>query len=256
MGNEEKSFAFLPVDTDWHTHPFQGERNYDGMRRYAESALAKGLKRVIFTEHAPVDPRFGFSNRHHLNEREFETYLECAERCRAEFAGRLEIGIGVEADYHPRNLEYVAKLRENYPFDHVGGSLHLHAGFWADDVAGLSGDARMVYALERTLELVESGLFSGLNHLDFFRWRQPEYVPVRCEERYRAIFAAMVRCDVALELNTSGIHKDFASFLPCREVWDWSLEYPLRRTFGSDAHRPELIADELDAAQTWFPASS
>ena len=64
MGNEEKSFAFLPVDTDWHTHPFQGERNYDGMRRYAESALAKGLKRVIFTEHAPVDPRFGFLTFH------------------------------------------------------------------------------------------------------------------------------------------------------------------------------------------------
>lgn len=253
MESGEKSFEKpLLIDTDHHTHPFQGARDYAGMRLYAESALAKGLKRVVFTEHAPVDPRFGFFSRHYLDEREFETYLECAERCRAEFAGRLEIGIGIEADYHPRNLEYVAKLRENYPFDHVGGSLHLHAGFWSRETAGLSGDARMIYALERTLELVETGLFSCLNHLDFFRWRQEEYVPARYEERFRAIFAAMVRHDVALELNTSGIHKDFASFLPCREVWNWSLEYPLRRTFGSDAHRPELVGDELAAAQKLF----
>ena len=140
------------IDTDFHTHPFQQERNYDGMRRYAESALAKGLKRIVFTEHAPLDPYFNFENhRHYLNSREYDIYLECAERCRAEYAGRLEIGIGIEADYHMRNLEQVARLRANYPFDHVGGSLHLHAVFWEEYTAGMTGDARIAYALDRTL---------------------------------------------------------------------------------------------------------
>ena len=122
------------IDTDSHTHPFQGSRDYDGMRKYAEAAVKVGLRKVVFTEHTPLDPRFGFDNRHHLNFAEYETYLECAERCRAEFAGVLEIGIGIEADYHPRNLEQVAKFKRDYPLDYVGGSLHLHAAFWKDDV--------------------------------------------------------------------------------------------------------------------------
>ena len=72
------------------------------------------------------------------------------------------------------------------------------------------------------------------------------------EERIRDIFAAMVEHDVALELNTSGIRKPFASFLPCPEVWQWSLEYPLRRVYGSDAHKPEFVASDLAAAQKLF----
>ena len=241
------------IDTDSHTHPFQGERNYDGMRQYAEAAVKAGLRKVIFTEHTPIDSRFNFDNRHHLNFAEYETYLECAERCRAEFADRLEIGIGIEADYHPRNLEQVAKFRRDYPLDYVGGSLHLHAKFWKDDVGDLSGDARTAFALDRTLELVESGLFSTLNHLDFFRWKRDDYYPERHEERFREIFASMVKHDVALELNTSGVRKSFASFMPCPPVWQWSLEYPLCRVYGSDAHKPEYIASDLAAAQKLFP---
>ena len=248
----------MNIDTDSHTHPFQGNgRDYDGMRKYAEAAVGKGLKRIIFTEHAPLDPRFGFDDRHYLSEREYETYLNCAERCRAEFAGVLEIGIGIEADYHPRNLEHVAKLKGDYPFDYVGGSLHLHAPFWAEDTAELSGAARVDYALDRTLELVESGLYSTLNHLDFFRWKQPEdYIPEHHEARIRAIFEALLKYGVALELNASGIRKHFASFLPRSEVWQWSLEYPLKRVYGSDAHKPELVALEFAAAGELFPAAN
>jgi len=243
------------IDTDSHTHPFQGnDRDCDGMRKYAEAAVERGLRRIVFTEHAPMAPGFGFDDRHYLNEREYETYLDCAERCRAEFAGVLEIGIGIEADYHPRNLEHVAKMKADYPFDYVGGSLHLQARFWAEETAGLAGAARVDYALDRTLELVESGLYSTLNHLDFFRWKQEEdYVPERHEERIRAIFEALLKQDMALELNTSGVRKHFASFLPRPEVWQWSLEYPLKRVYGSDAHKPELVASDLAAARELIP---
>ena len=102
-------------------------------------------------------------------------------------------------------------------------------------------------------ELVETELFTTLNHLDFFRWKQEDYIPERHEERIRAIFDALLKHDVALELNTSGIRKHFASFLPRSEVWRWSLEYPLKRVYGSDAHKPEFVASDLAAAQKLFP---
>ena len=239
------------IGIDQHTHPFQGTRDYDGMRAFADSAVKLGLTGVVFTEHAPLAPHLG-DYRHYPTEAEYYSYLECAERCRREYAGTLEVKIGIEADYHPENLEQVAKLRGEYRFDRVAGSIHLWALFWDKYVAGMSADQRIDYALEQTMQLVKSGLFDGVNHLDFFRFKLDEYDPLPREERFREIFSEMVRRDMSLELNTSGLRKPFKSFLPCAEVWRWSLDYPLRRTYGSDAHAPEFVGFGREQAAEWL----
>ncbi len=243
----------MNTGVDCHTHPFQGARSYDGMRLFAESAVRKGLAGIIFTEHAPLAPAIR-TNPHYLNEREYELYLECAQRCRREYADRLTVKIGIEADFHPWNLEQVARFRKDNVLEYIGGSLHLHAEFWADRIAGMTEDEKIRYALRQTLEMVNTGLFTGINHLDFFRWRCPGYDPIPFEEQFREIFEAMVKHGLSLELNTSGMHKAFRSFLPCAAVWKWSLDYPLKRTFGSDAHTAELVGDHAgDLALTGFP---
>ena len=61
--------------------------------------------------------------------------------------------------------------------------------------------------------------------------------------------------DVALEWNSSGLLKDFHSALPCELVWRWSLDYPLRRVFGSDAHQAEMLGfrwDEFEKVMAEF----
>ena len=245
----------MKITADFHTHPFQTTRDYDGMMAMALRAIECGFDTICFTEHAPLAPQI-LCNRHHLNMEEYELYLKCAERCRRELAGKLKILIGIEADYHPDNLEQVARLRRDYPFDHVGGSLHIHAPFWKEIAAAVPEEKRFDFVLDQTEKLIESGLYDSVNHLDFFRWKLVrDYVPKTREERYRDLFARMARRRMKLELNVSGIRKDFQSFLPCREVWDWSLDYPLERYYGSDAHDPSQLGCETERAAEWLAAA-
>ena len=245
----------MKITADYHTHPFQTTRDYAGMLAMANRAVECGYETICFTEHAPLDLKIA-GNRHHLNMEEYELYLECAERCRREFAGTLKVLIGIEADYHPGNLEQVAGLRSEYPFDHVGGSLHIHAPFWKEIAAAVPEEKRFDFVLDQTEKLIESGLFDSVNHLDFFRWKLVrDYTPRLREERFRDIFDRMVRRGLKLELNVSGVRKDFNSFLPCREVWDWSLDYPLERCYGSDAHDPSQLGCEMERAAAWLAAA-
>lgn len=223
---------------DSHTHPFQQRRCYEELVLFAETALAKGFDGIIFTEHAPMCVP---TTSHHLNEKELELYLELGEECRKQYRGKLDILVGIEADYFPENLDYQAELIEKYRIPYVGGSLHFHLPFWASVIGNASPEKRMELALQQTFEMVKTGLYRTVNHLDFFRWKYPGYQPECYRDSFCALFEEMVRRDVALEWNSSGLRKEFASVLPCPEVWKWSLDYPLKRTFGSDAHQAVFL---------------
>ena len=231
---------------DGHTHPYQVRRDASGPEEFARAAFDKGLPGIAFTEHAPM---WRPMHRHFLTEEELERYLEDSLAAKARWAGRLDIRVGVEADWHQRNADYLAALLARHPqIEFAAGSIHLHGPHWTDETAGLDDEALTSFALRETLAAVRSGLFARINHIDFFRFKHPgfDYHPERHEDVFREIFEEMVRRDVSLEWNPSGLRKPYAAPHPCDLVWRWSLDYPLRREYGSDAHRAEFVGDFLD----------
>ena len=235
---------------DSHTHPFQVDRGWGGLCTYAETAIARGFDAIVFTEHAPMSVPL---SRHFLQPEELEDYLRLAEECREKYAGRIAITVGLECDYFPDNMDYLSRMLDRHKVAYVGASLHLHMGYWNKYLEGLDSVARTRFALRQTLDAVNTRIFHTINHLDFFRWNQPDYRPELFEDEFRAVFEAMVRNDVALEWNSSGLLKDFACPLPCAQVWKWSLDYPLRRVFGSDAHKAEFIGFHWEQYEQMIP---
>ena len=234
---------------DAHVHPYQVRRDAQGPEEFAQAAFEKGLDGLVFTEHAPLwypEPRLHFMTEPEL--------LRCIEDClatKARWAGRLDIRIGVEADWHPRNAGFVSGLLARHPeIECATGSIHLHGPHWEKEREGLDGEESTALALRETLAAVKSGLFSRINHIDFFRIHLQrtgaEYHPERHEEAFREIFAEMEKRGIALEWNASGFRRDFAEALPCDLVWRWSLDYNLPRTYGSDAHKPEDVGAFID----------
>jgi histidinol-phosphatase (PHP family) len=213
------------------------------MELYAETAIAKGLKGIVFNEHAPLCRKM---DSHFLTMEELELYLELGAVCREKYRGKLDITVGVEADYFPENIDFLSKLIDRYRFAYVSASIHFHLPFWYERIGEVTPDKRTELALLATRDAVRSGFFNTVNHLDFFRMGQTVYEPEKFKDQYCALFEEMVRHNVALEWNSSGFFREAPDAYPRSIVWEWSKAYPLRRTFGSDSHKAELIAYGLD----------
>ncbi len=238
---------------DCHTHPFQERRTIAGVREFAEAALVRNLRRLVFTEHAPLSAALHPSS-HFLTEDEFADYYECCLQIREEYRGRLAIVIGAEFDYHPDNLDMIRQVLRAYPLEHVGGSLHVHGDYWASLLSQVSAEERIAFALDQTLRLVQSGLFTCLMHFDFFRWKIPGYNPREHVQTVDRIMNALVQSGMKMEINTSGIYRDFKSFLPCLEVLRRAKMAGVRLCCGSDAHQASKVADYFEELPAFVAA--
>ena len=106
--------------SNYHTH----SRHCDGrgeLREYVEYALSKGFKALGFSGHAPVP----FPNNFSIKDDDYLNYCNEVRALKAEYAGRIDIRLGLEIDYIPGLLEDFTPLVEQGGLDYTIGSVHL-----------------------------------------------------------------------------------------------------------------------------------
>jgi histidinol-phosphatase (PHP family) len=256
----------LPADQHVHTE-WSIDAPAGSMRAACMRAIELGLPAVTFTDHADLTTlvvsesaaAYIQSVGGHVAGGVFRPpplnvagYLECVDRCRSEFGGRLRIGAGVELGdphLHPRAAAALAGTG----FDLVVGSVHsLHraAGFAdaADRYADLP-DAEVIreYLAEVTTMAQTSDHFDVLAHINYAAryWpgRQGLYRSSDFEGEYRAALRALAGTGRAMEINTSGWLPPDAGLL----AW-WHAEGGRAISFGSDAHDPLTVGREFARA--------
>lgn len=234
-------------------------------------AVALGLPSIAFTEHAEftrptIDPdqrtRLDEHFRRFLRpdgtfaapELDLPGYLDCLRRCRERFPG-LRVLAGVELSEPHRHPGPVAELLAAADVDRALGSVHA---LWADGVArpvdltfpGRSAPEALRAYLTEVLALVESPApFHVLAHIDFAVRYWPAaagpFRPADFEDELRTVLRALAASGRALEINTK------VPLAPVIVGW-WAESGGDRVSFGSDAHRPDLVghgfATAVDAA--------
>jgi len=232
--------------SDNHIHPFEKAKSKEGMRRFAERAVEIGLAEITFTEHAPSI--FG-SSVTGMTEAELESYVAYTIELQSEISN-IKIKLGIEADWHIDNQDYLKQLLVTYNFDYVLGSVHIHATPYMNTLADMNMVGIGTLALQQNIAAVESGIFDTIAHLDVFRWLSDkerfgqwpgDYCPEDYHNLFHQLFSSMERLGIALEVNASGIYKKFKSVLPCPEVLEIAAYYNLNYIYGSDAHDWEFL---------------
>jgi histidinol-phosphatase (PHP family) len=236
---------------DYHLH---SNFSCDGKASIVEqclSAIAKGLPEIGITDHFdlhPGDECAGFF-------RPIEWAAEL-DRARQEFEGRLIIRAGIElGEPHIYQTEAQALLK-SYPFDYALGSLH-----WVGDeiifdhhyFQKRSPDEAFGRFFEELERMTRVGGFEVLSHFDVVvRTGQPVYHgydPRRYEAAIRAVLQNCIDHGIALDLNTQGLRSRCQLLTPGVEILMWYREMGGERiTLGSDAHTPDGIAANFDAA--------
>lgn len=225
------------------------------MEEYVQAALAQGLTGLMFLEH--FEAGINAWRRTWLTGEDFELYRREGERLRRRYAGRIEIGLGVEVGYNPREVEATRDFLAAHRWDRVGISCHFleiagrHYNLLSSNERTLAvfstyGVAPALAAyFELLAQAVERLPGTVLCHLDAALRHHPEIAPALAAQSTAPvidrIFASMAARGMALEVNTSGFAHRRQQAYPAPELLARAAAYDLPLIPGSDAHQPAEV---------------
>lgn len=242
---------------DLHTHHFRCGHADGNIRDYIEAGIRAGLQAIGISDHTPY---FGSEEEHAfpriaMAKSEFRHYVEEVLALKAEYAGKIDVLLGIESDFFPAHAELYRSTLDQYPFDYVIGSVHH-----TEDVSifnktrwkGLS-DARKIEVKEKYYDLISqsarSGMFQILGHIDAMKGNYPLFSEIKADQAIDHTLKVIAECNVAIEINTSGKTKLSGGWYPSDAILERAHFYGVKVTFGSDAHKPARVGDELEAVR-------
>lgn len=214
---------------------------------YAEVALRRGLKGIVFTCHSPMPDNWWARVR--MRPEELDEYVAMVGRAREAYAGRLDIRLGIEADFFPGYEGWIEELCGRCEFHHVLGSVHFFSGeyrerYWRGDVV----EFQRGY-FRHLADSAETGLFDTLAHPDLVKNHSPEQWDLEAiRPEVEAALDRIAASGVAMELNTSGLHKRVAEFNPGPGMLRMMRERNIPVVLGSDSHEPGRVASHFPEA--------
>lgn len=247
---------------------------------YLDRALELGFERCALTEHCPLPPGFQdpFGRREcAMLVDELPGYLAEAEALREQYAGRLEVRVGLEIDYlgaaqggwHGPLLDLLGPIWSRLAPDATILSLH----FLDDQVVdGTVDRMRALIPPGESVEAVHLRYYATLRSAltASWRWRGQDLRPRRLghltlprkfsralplsdPDRVEAAALSVVELAAAegveLDLNTSGLDKpDCGEIYLSESLARRAIELGVPLVYGSDAHAPEQVGRHLAAA--------
>lgn len=214
---------------------------------YAAVAEQRGLKGLIVTCHGPLPEGLGIE--HRMAPEEYENYVELVSSAREEFAGRVDVRLGLESDFLPGYESWSEKLHARVPLHHVLGSVHMQVTHYK--ARYFTGDifAYQQLYFEHLAQSAETGLFDTLAHPDLVKNEAPnEWNFARIEPYIKRALDRIAKTGVAMELNTSGLNKALPEMNPGPRILAFIQERGIPIVLGADAHRPSRVADRYEQA--------
>lgn len=216
---------------------------------YAQAALEKGLTGITFTDHIPMPEWYDGPWRMQLSE--LDRYIEWVQEAQQMYAGRLEIRLGLEGDYHPGTERFVEQVLQRHPWDYVIGSVH-YLGAWGFDNPEFIAeygrrDLTELYQqyYQLATQAAKTGLFDALGHLDLpkkFGHLQPAL-----ELAFEAL-DSVAAAGMALDYNTAGHRKPVKEAYPSPSIVQEAVKRGIPFVLGSDAHQPAEVGFQFDQA--------
>jgi histidinol-phosphatase (PHP family) len=214
---------------------------------YAAVAEARGLRGLLVTCHNPMPDRFSAGVR--MSPEQFDEYVDLVAQARDEWLGRVDVRLGLEADYFAGYEAWLERQLNAADFHYVLGSVHPQIGeyrkrYWDDDAAEVQ---RTYFRL--LADAAETGLFDCLAHPDLIKnMTADDWQPPRIMDDIRRSLDRIAATGMAMELNTSGVNKSIAEMNPFPEMLVEMSERGIPVCIGADAHEPGRVADRFEEA--------
>jgi histidinol-phosphatase (PHP family) len=228
---------------DYHTHTELCGHATGTVQEYIESAIAKGIREIGFSDHAPIpeEIRSGLT----MSVTEVESYIGAIEGARDRYDGRIAVRVGMEVDY-PLMESFDRRYCADPRIDYLIGSCHFIDGWPFDHPDYIDGynsrDIDDIYGkyFGTLRSLAGAGLFNIVGHFDIVK--KFGFRPGRdFRHVIDGIAAVLAANDVAVEVNTAGMKHPAGEMYPSDVIIAVLYEHNVPLTLGSDAHAPDRV---------------
>ena len=211
---------------------------------YARVAAEKGLKGITVTCHNPLPD--GIASGSRMYPEQFEEYLELVEETRLQMAGKVDVRLGLEADFLPGLEPWIEKQLASADFNYVLGSVHPHLEeYWERYFRNDPLEYQRGY-FEHLAQAAESGLYDSLSHPDLVKNLFPKAWDFSVvEPDVLKALDRIAETGIAMELNTSGLNKKIPEMNPNPTMLGAMREREIPVVVGADAHTPQRVADRF-----------
>ncbi|MDB4500400.1 histidinol-phosphatase HisJ family protein [bacterium] len=243
----EPSGVTAPILFESHSHTPLCKHAYGEPTEYAAIAEKRGLLGLMVTCHNPMPD--GFSAAVRMAEDEFDAYVDLVAKTRDEWQGRVDVRLGLEADYFEGYENYLEKQLSSAEFHFVLGSVHpqipeFREKYWSNDLREVQ---RTYFRL--LAKSAETGLFDSIAHPDLIKnFTSEAWDADQMLDDIRPALDRIAATGVAMELNTSGVNKTISEMNPFPAML---AEMRLRNipiTLGADAHVAERVSNGYENA--------
>ncbi len=230
---------------NYHTHtPRCGHA--DGTEaEYVGCALEAGLQTLGFSDHTPYPFPRGHRSTFRMSTAALSDYVEAVSAQRQQFAGKIEIHLGVEAEFYPQFFSDLVPMLQDAGIEYMLLGQHfLHNEVERIGSIGPTADeALLAQYCRQTMDAMQTGLFTYFAHPDLMDF-------VGDGKVYRAHIRRLCReakdCDVPLEVNLLGIRQ--GRHYPNIRFWEAAAEENCPVILGIDAHSPRHLLHKASEA--------
>ena len=230
---------------NYHTHTFRCNHARGSERAYIETAVARGVKVLGFSDHVPYPFPNGHESGFRMRCAQIEDYMGTLSDLKREYADQIEIHVGFEAEYYPLYHQRLLEFLEPYPYEYLIMGQHFIEN--EIDLPGYCGGRVDADVPWRYARQVVKGLRTG----DFTYLAHPDLPSNTARgEEYKAAMEYLCRealaLDIPLELNFLGLAEGRA--YPCHDFWEIAGRVGNKVIFGCDAHDADAVANEKTVA--------
>jgi len=243
---------------DHHVHTSLCGHATGTMEEYVLAAIDKGLRRISFLEH--MEEGISGVKKTWLSESDFDTYFREGIRLQKIFSEKIEVGLGVECGYNPKEKDTLLKRLGKRAWAEIGISCHFlklpgmnsHVNIFTRDSEAIAiareyGTEKILTSYFHSLiEAVQNIPGTILCHMDGALRHLPEIsLNDGHFKQIDELLQLVSKKKMAVEINTSGLRMRGEQF-PQKIILEMAAKYYIDLRIGSDAHKPEDVGYEFD----------
>ena len=224
---------------NYHTHTPRCNHARGTEEEYVRAALEAGLQTLGFSDHTPYPFPKGYTSTFRMGVAELPDYANSVRAVQKQFAGQIDIRLGVEAEFYPAYFADLLHLLQDHGVEYMILGQHMVGNEIGEHYLGAPADATVLERYcDQCIEAIHTGLFTYFAHPDLVHFIG-DFKTYRAQ--MRRICQAANACGLPLEYNLLGLQGN--RHYPNPIFWEIAAEENCAVILGRDAHDPQHLLD-------------